>query len=258
MNKFGIKFLFFGFLIIILSSSCISRPDYVLDEVKMVDVLTDVHLSEAMMETQQMNSDFESIENYRQAIMASVLVKNGVTRAQYDSSLVWYGQNLKYLVRVYNKVQKNLTTEVDYWDKLTENSKSEFALSEAGDSVNVWSVEKYLYLAEDRMNSFRFWEIPSDSNYYAGDSIIWQFDIPQIPDSHYLVASLSLYNSEDNSFIGKSVAIQNDTSFTISCNSDTAKLFTQINASLSLVKDSLSVKDDYVFIDNISLIRIHR
>lgn len=242
----------------IIASSCISRPDYVLDEEAMVELLTDVHRSEGLLELQQNNN---LSEDYKQSIMAAVLVKHNVSRAQYDSSLVWYGQNLKHLVKVYSKVQKNINDDIEYWSNVEDESKQVFAISEAGDSVQIWTVDNFMIFDESKLLSFRFWEIPSDSNFIAGDSIIWHLNFPQVPQSHFIVASLSLnYEKEDNSSsISNTVVVRKDTSFNITCAStDTTEIFKSIIASISLLKDSVAVKDDYAFVDSLSLIRIHR
>lgn len=253
-----LKFAPYLLILFIVASSCISRPDYVLDEEAMVSLLTDVHRSEGLLELQQNNN---LSEDFKQSIMAAVLVKHNVSRAQYDSSLVWYGQNLKHLVKVYSKVQKNINDDIEYWTTVDDESKLEFAISEAGDSVQIWTVDNFMVLDESKLLSFRFWEIPSDSNYVAGDSIIWHLNIPQVPQSHFIVASLSLnYDKDENSSsINNTVVVRRDSSFDITCVScDTTVIFNSIIASISLLKDSVAVKDDYAFVDSLSLIRIHR
>lgn len=256
MKKLIYFILFFSFAF----SSCITRPDYVIEEDAMVALLTDVHRSEGLIEVQQMNNTFSGNESFKKSIMAAVLVKNGVTRAQYDSSLVWYGQNLKYLVRIYSKVQKNLSQEIDYWTNYETEFASPFGISEKGDSVQLWTIDKHTVLNEDMLLSMKFWEIPSDSNYVASDSIIWHFSVPFVPDSHYIVATLSMRFNDDNATrtISNSAVIRNDTIIDLSCVSDTTKLFDSVIASVSLMKDSLNVFDDSAIIDSLSLVRIHK
>lgn len=242
-----------------LITSCISRPDYVLDEDAMVSLLTDVHRSEGLLELQQDNKVITNDETYKQAVMAAVLVKHNVTRAQYDSSLVWYGQNLSYLVKVYNKVQKNLIDDIDYWKNVGTERESEFGISVAGDSVELWSIDNYLTMDERRLGSFRFWEISADSNFVKGDSLVWHLHFPFVPESHILVATLSC-NYEDilEMNMSRTQVARQDTSISLSLRSDTTVMFKSIIASVALLKDSMTVDDDYAFIDSLSLIRIHR
>ena len=255
-----IKRLFPYFIIAsIVVTSCISRPDYVLDEDAMVDLLTDVHRSEGLLELQQDNKVISNDEAYKQAVMAAVLVKHNVTRAQYDSSLVWYGQNLSYLVKVYNKVQKNLIADIDYWKSVDTERHSEFDVSLAGDSVELWNIDDYLTMDEHRLGSFRFWEIPVDSNFVKGDSLIWHIGVPHVPESHYIVATLSFaYEDLLEMDVSRTVVARSDTSMSLQLRSDTTVLFKSIIASVALLKDSLSVDDSFAFIDSLSRIRIHR
>ena len=224
----------------------------------MVDVLTDVHRSEGLLELQANNGSTQN-EEYKRSVMAAVLVKHDVSRAQYDSSLVWYGQNLKYLVKVYTKVQKNINDDIEYWERIEDESKSEFSVSEAGDSVQIWTVDDYLMFNEQKLFSFRLWEIKSDSNYVAGDSIKWHIRVPHIPASHYLVATLSLnYSEEDSIEIYNTVVMRRDTSIELTCASDTSKVFESLFASLTLLKDSINVNDDCAFVDSLSMIRLRK
>ena len=239
-----------------LVTSCISRPDYVLDEEAMVSLLTDVHRSEGLLEVQQDNKTFSNNEDYKKAIIAAVLVKHKVTRAQYDSSLVWYGQNLKYLVKVYNKVQKNIIEEIDYWTNADMAGGSMFDVSQQGDSVDLWTVDKHLVMDENRLFAFRFWEIPNDSNFVKGDSLIWHVNVPHVPVSHYLVATLAIgYEKAIGIENCSTVVVRTDTCFDIALRTDTTAAFNSIVASVALLKDSLSVKDDVAFVDSITMIR---
>jgi len=247
---------------IILLSSCLSRPDYVLDEDKMIEVLCDVHRSEGLLEMQQMQSTITYNEDYKKNVMAAVLVKNGITRAQYDSSLVWYGQNLKYLVKVYGKVQKQLDEDIKYWENYDLLSKSEFPTSDAGDSVQIWTIKNYYALDESRLSSTKFWEIPTDSNYIAGDKLHLHFNIPTIPKSHYVVASLSLnYEPKEEEYLEPTFdykLIKNPSSVDLFCQADSTREFKSIIAAFSLIKDSIAVSDEILFVDSLSLIRIHK
>lgn len=256
MSNRSIPFILLLFIVV---SSCISRPDYVLDEDAMVSLLTDVHRSEGLLELQQTNPEFSSNEKYKQAVMAAVLVKHNVSRAQYDSSLVWYGQNLNNLVRVYNKVQKSIDEDIEYWENLNAASLEEFQISAVGDTVELWTVNNYHIFDETKLSSFRYWEIKSDSNYIAGDSIIWHLNIPHVPSSHYLVATLSFYYGENKTVdYYKTAVINKDTSVNISLSSDTSQVFNSIIASIGLLKDSTKVADSFSFVDSISMVRIHK
>ena len=252
-------------LLTLFLSSCVSRPDYVLDEDKMVAVLCDVHRSEGLLELQQNHSYQSFKDEYKRNVMAAVLVKNGITRAQYDSSLVWYGQNLKDLVKVYSKVQKSLDDEIQYWTDYDLQNQSEFAMSDEGDTVQIWSISSYYTIDESRLSSTKFWEIKTDSNFYAGDSINWRLHVPVVPESHYVVASLSLNyevpeDSEDLYLETTSCleVLKLPASVNLGCRADSTRQFKSVIASISLFRDNLATPDGILFVDSLSMVRIHK
>ena len=82
-----IKLIGFGILFSmgVLLSSC--RPDGVLSSNKMVIVLTDLHRLDGVL---QVKSYLHGQKDEEAAYYDAVLSKHGVTRAEFDSSLVWY------------------------------------------------------------------------------------------------------------------------------------------------------------------------
>ncbi len=179
-----------------VSVSCIDRPAEVLSDEQMVDLLVDVHRSEGLLDLQSSSSYAD--EEYQQSVMAAVLVKHGVTRAQYDSSLMWYANHLKLFVRVYSHVEERLVAEHDLWTQRIADFR-EFAVSEAGDSVNVWTLPDYLSLDKHNQTMMCFWEIPKDSNYMAGDTLRWSFDVSMLTHEQKLFASMS-FRADESSF----------------------------------------------------------
>ena len=250
-----------------VSVSCIDRPEVVLSEEQMVDLLVDVHRSEGLIDLQkgQMND-----EAYQQSIMASVLVKHGVTREQYDSSLMWYAQHLKLFVRVYSHVEERLNEEYDVWNLLVADSK-DFDVSEAGDSVELWTLRDYLVLDQDRRTSYRLWEIQTDSNYVAGDTLRWSFEVSKLTKGQKLLASMSLrprekdFENATNKYrdymmkrpVGaQALLVEADGARQFQVVPDSAKAFGSVILNLSLI--SPDTVQSPTFLRNISLKRYHR
>ena len=113
------KLLYLVLALVSLSvvASCIDRPDIVLDEEQMIDLLVDVHRAEGLLEMQQQQgAGFGSdLDTYQKEVIAAVLQKHGVSRSRYDSSLMWYAQHLKLLTRVYGHVDERLKEEHEMW-----------------------------------------------------------------------------------------------------------------------------------------------
>ena len=74
--------------------------------------------------------------------------------------------------------------------------------------------------------------------------------------SHYLVATLAIgYEKAIGIENCSTVVARTDTCFDIALRTDTTAAFNSIVASVALLKDSLSVKDDVAFVDSITMIR---
>lgn len=89
-----------------LLMSC--RGEGVLSKRKMVAVLTDLHKMDGMLQVKGIVRDQEADEV---AYYDAVLDSHGVTRAEFDSSLVWYTHNPQRFNKLYPRVLKNLEAE---------------------------------------------------------------------------------------------------------------------------------------------------
>lgn len=260
-----------AFVSLSVIASCIDRPEIVLDEQQLIDVLVDVHRAEGLLELQQQHSSRpDENERYQKEVIAAVLQKHGVSRVQYDSSLMWYAQNLKLLTRVYGHVDERLREEHDMW-ALQVSEMRDFAASAAGDSIELWSLRQHLTLDPDRLSAFRFWEFPSDSNFVAGDTLHWSFRVQQLIAGQRLVASISLTEAEDDNtnvrpsdkktLTGESLGsrqsvIRQNGSYTLTVCTDSIQPFGSAILSLVLMHDSAHASP--VFIDQVSLLRTHQ
>lgn len=78
----------------------------ILSEKKMVELLVDTHLADAILYVDNSRSD----EKRDKALFyyPSVLEKHGISKAQMDSSVAWYMRNPAAYARIYQQVVKNL------------------------------------------------------------------------------------------------------------------------------------------------------
>ncbi|MCH5224374.1 MAG: DUF4296 domain-containing protein [Muribaculaceae bacterium] len=88
-------------MLLIAIVSC-SRPSGVLSEDRMVDLLVDMELTEAYS-TQVSLSNDERVE-----LGQSVLDAHGVSQAQLDTTLAWYGRNMDKYSELFEKVDKEI------------------------------------------------------------------------------------------------------------------------------------------------------
>ncbi len=257
-----------------VAASCIDRPDFVLEEEQMIDLLVDVHRAEGLLEMQQQQgAGFGTdLDTYQKEIIAAVLQKHGVSRSRYDSSLMWYAQHLKLLTRVYGHVDERLKEEHEMWS-LQVTETRDFVGSMAGDSVDLWTLRDHLILDSRRYSDILFWEIPSDSNFVDGDTLRWQFTIRQLLPGQKVLASISLTKYEpteeelrrqgkkkQNEPLGAPIGFDAKTitqngECQLIARADSLQPFRSVILGLVLMNDSNKAAP--VFVDSISLLRTH-
>ena len=267
-------YLVLALLSLSVVASCIDRPDIVLDEEQMIDLLVDVHRAEGLLEMQQQQgAGFGSdLDTYQKEVIAAVLQKHGVSRSRYDSSLMWYAQHLKLLTRVYGHVDERLKEEHEMWS-LQVTETRDFVNSIAGDSVDLWTLRDHLILDSRRYSDILFWEIPSDSNFVDGDTLRWQFIIRQLLPGQKVLASISLTKYEpteeelrrqgkkkQNEPLGAPIGfdaktIMQNGECQLIARADSLQPFRSVILGLVLMNDSNKAAP--VFVDSISLLRTH-
>ncbi len=106
INKILRFFLFLSGMAFVLTA-CNNRPDNVMSQDEMVDFLTDLHKLDGALSVNYYRSTSDSRENvyYYNAL----LDKYGISKADFDSSLVWYVSNPKRFNNIYTQVVVNLT-----------------------------------------------------------------------------------------------------------------------------------------------------
>jgi len=93
-------------------NSC--RPEGVLSRKEMSDLLYDVHLSEALMDTTNNPIPDEwkkglDYKYFRDLTYQSVLRKHGVTEKEFYNSIGYYSKDLRLYIKIYDEVDKRLS-----------------------------------------------------------------------------------------------------------------------------------------------------
>ena len=250
-------------LLTLLASACQTRPDYVIDEERMTALLTDVHMAEGLIDVQQRHNRDDN--EYGQQVMAAVLMKHHVSKADYDTSLVWYSQHLTTLNRIYRHVNDNLKESEQEWIALADEA-DDFGLSPAGDSVSLWRQPQHLVMDEAHLTHFRTWTLATDSNFHKGDTVRWLLHVGHVPDGEAVIASLALLQRESrqSSWIvadGASTArLTRDTTIVLTCIGPEKEEIAQVNATLHLMRIGALANEILLpcVVDSLELLRIHR
>ena len=241
----------------------------------MIDLLVDVHRAEGLLEMQQQLGvgHGEDLDTYQKEVIAAVLQKHGVSRARYDSTLMWYAQHLKLLTRVYGHVDERLQEEHEMWSLQITESR-DFGISMTGDSVDLWTLRRHLILDRHRHSDILFWEIPSDSNFVDGDTLSWRFCVSQLLPGQKVLASIALTRKElteeqlrqmgkrpQSEPLGNPIGFEARTitgngGYILKAKADSLQPIGSAILGLVLLNDSNRVSP--VFVDSIALLRTHK
>ena len=189
--------ILFVFILFSFTACKLEIPKDVLSEKKMEDFLYDYHIAKSMGDEIPYNERYKRI-----VYVESVYKKHNITSAEFDSSMVWYTRNLESLSRVYDKVNKRLELEKESIDYLVSIRESRPMTSKSGDSIDVWAWRNNYKLSSSPLHNKLTFLLPSDSNFYDRDTLIWQAtylfkDIP-LNDSLFSFPVMSLQAVYDN------------------------------------------------------------
>ncbi|MDR0733034.1 MAG: DUF4296 domain-containing protein [Dysgonamonadaceae bacterium] len=102
------------FILSAFFTACDNRPFHVLSDKKMEAVLFDVYIAQAEMNN---NREVFSDSARKHDLLNAVFRKHKITRADFDSSLVWYSDNLERYVKVNEKI-------IQRYAQMTEDLKN--------------------------------------------------------------------------------------------------------------------------------------
>lgn len=173
-----------GFLVILIGlwlSSCGSRPSYVISESKMADIIADMHIAEAAIESDYQNWGTDSA---KMAMKQLVCRRHDVTVEDLDTSLVWYGRHLDKYGQIYDKAHKILekkiaqarkeggelqATQFQTSSNLSYGGSSNPQSATAVDSMNVYQGVAVMRLSENMPSQVLSFALGGDRDWERGD-----------------------------------------------------------------------------------------
>ena len=176
-------------LLIALLLSCDKTPGGVMSVNEMADLIVDLQLAEAYIDTH--NADFES-DSSRQVIKQSIFKKHGITQQEYDSSLVWYAHNMEDYTKAYDKAIGKLQSRYDKLEKKGGNGQEEEIIDPGmpthdatprnagpkltnlsrdahGDTIDMWQDQRSFMLTQGYGRGFITFDLPPDAEKQRGD-----------------------------------------------------------------------------------------
>ena len=141
--------IFLTLIAISFFSACDKTPDHVIESEKMEDLLIDIHRAEVYMENDRYIAGSKDAQD---SIKNSIFAKHSITKADFDTSMVWYGKNLDKFIEIYNNVIIRLQSEDNRLLALI-NEKSDMytGITRSGDTVDIWNRNPH-YIFEGKLN----------------------------------------------------------------------------------------------------------
>ena len=155
LRIYGVVLLAAAFIV-----SCSKIPEGVLSEKKMKDIMVDMQLAESMI----INSKKYGSDAEKEALYQSVFRKHKIRKADYDSSLVWYGYHLEVYMQVYDLVLAELSER----QKALGDVQAMAAPVSKRDSVDIWPRRTYLTLSPNGVTV----DIKPEKNYPSGSTFV--------------------------------------------------------------------------------------
>ncbi len=240
-------------LVLILAGCKVKRPDSVLSESKMENILYDYHLAQAMGDNVPYN------ENYKKALyIDAVFEKYGTTEAVFDSSMVWYTRNTDILSKVYERVSKRLKSQQETLNNLVARRDRKAGITLPGDSIDIWSEQRILRLTGTPLDNKITFSIASDSNFKERDTLLWKvrYRFPEgTPDSLYSAVMALQVVYKNDSVIGQAKKIRKTGLYTIRLESDTLGEIKEVRGFIYYPGGKKLVP---LLTDHISLTRYHQ
>lgn len=198
-----------------LVAACGKVPSEVIQPHDMARLMADVHIAESVID---MTPRMTNSDSLKQAMKQSVYMRHGVSAAEVDSSLAWYGRNIKYYMDVYDETIEILE------QRLTESGNkiaAANALSIAGDSVDVWPNARYITFNDMMPSKMIAFSFDSDKNWQRGDNYTWRAKFFNSPDesqwvlaAEYSDGSVEYISSKIGGDGWKEIKLQTDSTLT--------------------------------------------
>ena len=121
------------------------------------------------------SSDNETYKDDAQklALYESVFRKHHITRAEYDSSLMWYARNLDIYMRVYNMVSDDIRSRID---NLGDVQRIDTEVNN-NDSVDIWPRRPYLTFTPKAPFNGTTFDLKPKQSYPPGSSFVLSMHI---------------------------------------------------------------------------------
>lgn len=184
-------------------------PEGVLPEDRMVEILYDYHIAKYMGDQLPYGEKYKKVY-YLEDVFAS----NGITEAEFDSSMVWYSRNTDKIVKIYEQVDKRLDEEIEGVKKQLAQHDNKLLNLRSGDSTSIWNGRMLYLLSSTPSGALLKFDQNVDTTFHKGDSVLWTarlFFASPADSCRKAVASLTVNYKNDSTATHTAVYAVSDT-----------------------------------------------
>jgi len=179
------NFLFSAILLPLLFIACSTRPNHVLSEKKMEAVLYDLYIAEA--EISDNYTIFGNNQARKKDLMHALFQKHKISEAVFDTSLVWYADNLDKYVKINERVVARYTSLMEEMRQKQAKELAEKELAEKRHSFPMKETEFFLSAADLPQSVYTFRADTSLAS-YGGDYEL-RLDILGVSENQHLTVN---------------------------------------------------------------------
>ena len=221
-------------------------PDEIIQPKKMERVLYDYHLMLSLSDNSK-STEREANKNY-------IFQKHDITKADFDSSMVWYTRETKELMTIYENLNKRFKREYEHTARLLESREDTDSRTFAsGDTVDVWIKENLLWFTKAPLNNLQTFEIKADTTFREKDAFYWNMDYCFFAEGEAIMGLNVVY--ENDSVIGMTKSVTQSGPQSIYLHTDSTFNIKTLNGFI-YVPENQDEKPN-ILVHHISLTRYH-
>lgn len=170
--RYCTKWVLIALIVAVSMVSCKpSVPSEYIQKGKMENILFDYHLAKVMFEQEGKNDSLTLL-----AYQESIFEKYDVTRADFDSSMVYYSRHMQLLHEIYEHLGDRLSKELVAQGGVA-SGLSQYGDEIAGaDTASIWKGDRSIALTPFPISNSYSFEAKADTSFHKGDRIILDFD----------------------------------------------------------------------------------
>ena len=184
-----------------LSSCSKEIPEDIIQPAEMEEILYDYHMAVSL------GADLPNMDTpQRQALKNYALAKHQVSRALFDSSMVWYTRHASFLYEIYSQLDKRYTMAETRMKTQINKRSGQIEISLSGDSVDVWSDRDIYWLSTSNLTNKVTFNLKADTTFRPLDALALEANFTFFsPDSI----------SATHAVVGLNVTLKNDSTHSL-------------------------------------------